>query len=443
MDPLTGYLILFALGFMLRSAVGHARSDYQRTREAELKAATVKAGKPPTPAVRNKLRRQHRAGWWASEIGRGFPVTRTGLHTGWLAHQAAAMHTRAQREAARTTHLNAAASFAEAVRDHRKWQEAARADIEAALAKSPVRLDGSAKAVREAAGDAVVLPFRKPKCQGCGKPAVPVIRHLPGQTEPGFWCTGCAAVPCPDPVCADEPAEPERGPYAARDDTRPDDSAGLRPGEPRCEACGGTGGNGSGAPGIAGACMVCRGWGSAAPDPATMAPAPEGAVCAACGRPGTEDDPVRTDPAGQAIHRSHAAKAHERYQEAMTTMRVTTPDATEGAPPMSGDTTYNSVLTACKAAVAQSDQDTSTIRGRKDAAYRLADEMIAANVDPAVVSAQMSYADSLAEAEKHLAAAGEHATSTSSTAQRYHGAMQEATDNSPGKIAERSFHDGG
>ena len=108
----------------------------------------------------------------------------------------------------------------------------------------------------------------------------------------------------------------------------------------------------------------------------------------------------------------------------------------------SGDTTYHSVLADAKAAHAQSDEDTTTIKGRMDAAYAAADQMTAANVDPAVIDEQMAYADSLKSALDALTQAGEHAGNTAGLAERYHGGMQEAHDNSPGQVAERSFHEG-
>ena len=123
------------------------------------------------------------------------------------------------------------------------------------------------------------------------------------------------------------------------------------------------------------------------------------------------------------------------------------PPATEGGhmptgTSSSGDTTYTSVLADAKAAHAQSDEDTSAIKQRMDAAYAAADEMTAANVDPAVIDAKLSYADSLKQALDALTQAGEHAGNTAELAEKYHGGMQEAHDNAPGQVAERSFHEG-
>lgn len=579
MDPLTGYLILAVIIWGIRGAFDHARADRERTREQELRAATAKAGKAGgqiTPSARNKLRRQHRAGWWASEVRHGFPVHRTGIHTGWLAHQAAAMHTRAQREAARTTHLDAAASFASAVRDHRARQAVIRAEIEKAIAESAVEQDGTRRAVKEAAG-AVILPF--PERREAATPAAPEPGPYAASYDPAAMdkargekhgTPGPHAPPatvcrvCTRPGSAADPLVPagvgfshrshvERGNAIVRAFAHADPASSLsdhlRPGDPPCEACDGRGTN----PDRTDACAVCRGWGSADPDPATLAPAPEGAVCAACGRPGTPGDPVLTDPAGKAIHRSHLAEAHEFQQRLLngctecgeplylrpddgwahedcarvsnaehdaaevtddrdpdvveaelrkqgrcpyrpgTDQRSTycgrditdtggdEPDewclehactvqgddegaaqernervkellhrdredltahstATEGEPPMSGDTTFSGIKASSAAAIGLADQDQSEIGARKSVAYVRADEMLALDVDPAVIDAQMSYADALAQAEKHLAAAGEQAASVGSLLERYHGGMEEATVSAPGKIADREFH---
>ena len=109
---------------------------------------------------------------------------------------------------------------------------------------------------------------------------------------------------------------------------------------------------------------------------------------------------------------------------------------------MTADTTYRTVLDSCKADVAACDQDQATIRSRKDAAYRLADEMTAANVDPAVIDEQMAKAAAYEQAEQALTQAGEHSGTTATLAQQYHGQMQAAVDDAPGAVAERSFHEG-
>jgi hypothetical protein len=88
-------------------------------------------------------------------------------------------------------------------------------------------------------------------------------------------------------------------------------SSWLRPGDPLCQGCGGTGGNRAGND----ACPACRGFGSA-PPPLDSPCAPEGAICAACGRPGGGSDPVLA-AAGSPVHRSHAAEQQKLYQAAL------------------------------------------------------------------------------------------------------------------------------
>ena len=200
------------------------------------------------------------------------------------------------------------------------------------------------------------------------------------------------------PLPSETVGQPEPDPYAPRDDARPDDSDWLRPGDERCPTCDGKGRKpGDKPPAV---CPDCGGFGSPFPD-----------------------------------------------DKAATNGNGSKPPATEGGhmptgTSSSGDTTYYSVLADAKAAHAQSDEDTASIQKRMDDAYAAADQMAGANVDPAVIDAQMSYADSLKQALEALQAAGEHAGNTAAQAERYHGGMQEAVDSAPGNIAERQFHEG-
>jgi len=136
----------------------------------------------------------------------------------------------------------------------------------------------AAKAARDAHG----VPFES---------AVP---PLPADTVGGT--TGSTPEDPPLPGSFPRPGEPWPPGHQAGD-ARPDDSAWLRPGERRCPKCGGAG------------CDWCRGWGSDDPDPGAPE-APAGTICGACGRPGTEHDPVLRDGPSR-IHRSHAIEAAE------------------------------------------------------------------------------------------------------------------------------------
>jgi hypothetical protein len=62
---------------------------------------------------------------------------------------------------------------------------------------------------------------------------------------------------------------------------------------------------------------VCRGWGSAPPDPVSPVH-PDGTICRACGNPGSPGDPVVSD---SQIHRSHVLEAQARYQDDLARRR--------------------------------------------------------------------------------------------------------------------------
>jgi hypothetical protein len=85
----------------------------------------------------------------------------------------------------------------------------------------------------------------------------------------------------------------------------------LKPGQPRCEGCGGTGSNRTGSD----SCPACRGFGSGPGDPAAPE-APDGTICEACGRPAGPGDPVLAD-AGGPVHRSHVIEMQESYREGL------------------------------------------------------------------------------------------------------------------------------
>lgn len=75
---------------------------------------------------------QHAAAWWTREATRGFPQHRAGFQSGWLAHKTALDHRRAKREEAKTTHLETRASILSEVREHRRRQAEAQALIDQA-----------------------------------------------------------------------------------------------------------------------------------------------------------------------------------------------------------------------------------------------------------------------------------------------------------------------
>jgi hypothetical protein len=71
--------------------------------------------------------------WWAREAGHGFPVHRTGFHSGWLAHKTALDQSRVKREEARTKHLDTRVSVLAGLREHRERQREAQGLIDKAI----------------------------------------------------------------------------------------------------------------------------------------------------------------------------------------------------------------------------------------------------------------------------------------------------------------------
>jgi hypothetical protein len=125
-DLIVGVVFCYGLFLAGRSAVQHLRDDYRKSQAKHVKQAGN------SPGRKKAAMRQHRAAYWTREILQGLPVTRAGLHTGWMAHQTAAAQQRGQREEARTSHLEVQASIAAQLRDHKRRQEEAARLIEAA-----------------------------------------------------------------------------------------------------------------------------------------------------------------------------------------------------------------------------------------------------------------------------------------------------------------------
>src|SRR6185437_13471490 len=180
MDIVLGIISLYAVVY----ATGHA---WQHATEARRKSRGehVKKSGGTTPSARRHAGRQHDIAWWAREASQGFPVHRTGMHSGWLAHKTALDDHRVKREETRTSHLEARASVLSGLSEHRKRQAEAQERIDKALADAeeagqPVR---GRKAVREA----VILPFPGQKAPTGDVPPLPAdtvtTRRVDGKPE--------------------------------------------------------------------------------------------------------------------------------------------------------------------------------------------------------------------------------------------------------------------
>ena len=170
---LIAILFVIAIWDVSKSAVRNARQDYRRE-TAKPKAKSGKgSGRDPDAAAR-----AHRArGWWARELGSGFAVTRTGLHTGWVAHRQEADRARLEREEARTLHAEASTGVQRSVAAFRQRHAQARKDIEAELAAQQAK--GSPATGKSAVQRAAEEVSRKrkereqsmgPRCPGCRAP---------------------------------------------------------------------------------------------------------------------------------------------------------------------------------------------------------------------------------------------------------------------------------
>jgi hypothetical protein len=430
MAPLFLILIIVAAWDVTRSAIKHTSADYQRSRDSAVKEAEKEAGGTSLPRPKqDALVRRHRRGYLAAEILHGFPVTRTGWHAGWLAHRTARTHARAVREEARTTDAETRASFVKGLREHRERQRQAGKEIEQAIIAwgGPVR---GKEEVGKAVANVVPFPRRRP---GDAPPLPADVGKPQPEAEPhsvSYWAPDIAQ----PPVTPRRPPEP--GPYApGRQDKQV------------CRLCSMPGSDADplvpAGIGVAHRSHIERGEallaGARAAGPHTTDPSD--GLCI----PPADSAPMRIelaedgggDPGPPLLETDDwpTGVPHRRNGGAPS-------PATNGGTHMSADTTYSTTLADAKAAHAQADEDTTTIRGRKASAEGAVDALTAANVDPAVIDEQLAYADALGRAETALTEAGEHAASVETLTQRYHGQMQEAHDDAPGAVASREFHGG-
>jgi hypothetical protein len=173
----------------------------QRVSDARAKAAPRQLGKGRERLIAGL----HSPGWWAGEVAKGFPVTRTGLHAGWLAHKTAADQMRHRREEARTTGLETRRSLGE----HKQRQAQILREISDQL---PPDAKGR-RAVREAAGEVIDSPP-----PGSPRRRQPAADPQPVQAPPQPQAP--AMVPSQPPATDPQPATPAAPPDFPAD-TRP------------------------------------------------------------------------------------------------------------------------------------------------------------------------------------------------------------------------------
>jgi hypothetical protein len=451
--------ILFLIGLVLAAKAGWDATvrDFQKSKAKRIKEAAAKAAPDPLPKSRRRAAaRRHAAGYWAGEMAHGFPVARTGFHAGWLAHRTATDHHRNIREEAKTTQLETRASFLAGIKDHRKRQAEAQKAINEAIAAAPEPVRGK-KAVQEAAKDAVILPFPRKAAE----PALPAdgvdgrpSGRRPWEDEQEVLIAAANdefAREMDDQSVIDTPVRVHNA----------EDSAWLRPGEQRCEGCGGSGRNETGTA----QCPVCNGWGSAPPDPDAPEAAP-GTICAACGRPDRPGDPVLADSAGP-LHRSHVLDHQASYNEALDRLRgAPTPckacghpgipgartcctaddprddpsPATNGAPVATAEITYDQTIREADGIIAECDQEIARLKARR--LGQKVEMLAAAGLDPGSLSRAMDIDDALKRQEQAAQQALDNAQALKNGLVHDHGALNEAHQNAPVEAADKTFYGG-
>jgi hypothetical protein len=108
---------------------------------------------------------------------------------------------------------------------------------------------------------------------------------------------------------------------------------------------------------------------------------------------------------------------------------------------VTADTNYTTVLTNAKLAADQAEQDAVAASQRLQLAQQHAEEMQAAEVDPATLSSQMDLVDRLQAAEQAAKETGEHAQAVYDGLQQRHGGLKEAHDSAPVRAAQREFYE--
>ena len=177
---LVAILFLLGVGGAIKGAWDHIQADARVSRAVKVKAATKAAGGSLPKSQRRAVVRRHTIGWWAREVGGGFPAARTGWHAGWIAHKTAVDRQQVIREEARTEHIETRAGFRKDLAEHQRRQAAARAEIEQALADAPDQPKGR-KAVQSAA-DEVARKRAEKAAREHGVPPLPadtVAREAP------------------------------------------------------------------------------------------------------------------------------------------------------------------------------------------------------------------------------------------------------------------------
>jgi hypothetical protein len=114
-------ILALILTWALKHAWDHSRGEYRKSREAH-RQKQPKTAKPKRSAELI----HHDIGYWAHQGSHAFPVFRHGLGQGWHEARQKAARYRADRERAKTEHLETAADLEPQITDFRQRQAGAR-----------------------------------------------------------------------------------------------------------------------------------------------------------------------------------------------------------------------------------------------------------------------------------------------------------------------------
>jgi outer membrane murein-binding lipoprotein Lpp len=179
-------LIIAVFVWAAKGGFDHLKADYRRSRDARISRVAKTHPKGILPKhKRASVARQHASGYWLREALHGFPVYRTGMHAGWIAHQTASTHAEAKRAEARTTQAETAASVRRTLREQVRRQKEAAAEAEEVWDDPEAVIpEGSPRERGRTVAD--LAEARRRKAAQEGSPADPPLpSDTVGEPEPG------------------------------------------------------------------------------------------------------------------------------------------------------------------------------------------------------------------------------------------------------------------
>jgi hypothetical protein len=193
MDPLTGLLVVYGVVFAARYAWKHASGERRTSRGAHVKKAQDTASPGTlTAGQKRRVKAGHDLAWWASEIGHGFPVHRTGFTEGWLSHKTAMAQHRGRREEAKTAQVEAEAATTSGQSDRERRRREAQAVIDAAQQET------TAEPAPAAVPDDELAPRRATREQPPSPAPAPAPVSPPAPGRPAPPADGAKPMPASD-----------------------------------------------------------------------------------------------------------------------------------------------------------------------------------------------------------------------------------------------------